>query len=96
MWFTGYCGGSGWVGLLLMVGMWAGLLAIVFWGVRRMFPAGRRREEPPDLLAEHPAAEEIEPDELGHRRAHAQRAGIANANVAPQPSPLLCTRTQPP
>jgi len=68
MWFTGYCAGSGWVGLLLMVGLWAGLIAIVFWGVRRMFPASRRKEEPPALLAEHMATGEIEPDEVGPRQ----------------------------
>lgn len=45
MWFTSYCAGAGWVGLLLMVGLWAGLLAVVFWGVRRMFPASGRRED---------------------------------------------------
>lgn len=75
MWFTGYCAGSGWAGLLLMVGLWAGLLAVVFWGVRRMFPASRRHGDPLDLLATRLASGDIDPDEFRRRQDQIADAG---------------------
>lgn len=68
MWFTASCAGAGWVGLLVSVGLWVGLLAVVFWGVRRMFPTTARRKEPLELLAERLVSADIEPDEFRERR----------------------------
>lgn len=75
MWFTGYCARAGWVGLVLMVALWAGLLAVVFWGVRRMFPPTPRREEPLDRLSERLATGDIEP-----AKSRRQRDRLADAD----------------
>jgi hypothetical protein len=43
-----YCGVAGHTGWLVRLLLWAALLVIVFWGVRRLFPD---RPPPPDPAA---------------------------------------------
>lgn len=41
MFGSGWCGGMGIAGWLLMIGFWGGFLALVLWAVTRLFPSGR-------------------------------------------------------
>jgi putative membrane protein len=41
MFGTGWCGGMGIGGWLLMALLWGGFLAVVVWAVTRLFPRGR-------------------------------------------------------
>jgi putative membrane protein len=50
MFGTGWCGGMGAAGLLFMVLIWGGFIAVVVWAVLRLFPSGRLGsggQEPP-------------------------------------------------
>ena len=55
----GYCSSMGLGGWLVMIGLWVAFLAVVAWGVSRLFPSGSRRR-PEDVLDERLAAGEID------------------------------------
>jgi putative membrane protein len=57
----GYCGAWGVGGWLLMLGLWAGFIALVVWAVSRLFPAGDR-PGPRELLDRRLAAGDIGAD----------------------------------
>jgi putative membrane protein len=38
---TSMMAGMGWPGLLLMLVLWGGVIALILWGVSGLFPAGR-------------------------------------------------------
>ena len=42
MFGTGWCGGTGAAGWLIMALIWGGFIAVVVWAVLRLFPSGRR------------------------------------------------------
>lgn len=54
---VGYCGAWGLGGWLLMLGLWAGFIAVVVWAVSRLFPA-----QPPPAAAEVAAQRQAAPD----------------------------------
>lgn len=70
----GYCGAWGASGWLLMVGLWAGFIALVVWVVSRLFPSGQSPDAL-DVLDRRLAAGEIDSDD--YRRLHDELAGQA-------------------
>ncbi len=44
----GMMGGMGWLGVLGMLLLWAGVIALVVWGLSGLFPRGRQAE--PDVM----------------------------------------------
>ncbi|HET8681361.1 MAG TPA: hypothetical protein VFM54_05755 [Micromonosporaceae bacterium] len=53
--FPSFCGAMGFAGWLLMVVLWAGLVALVVWAVARLFPDRSVPAEPPPPLPPPPA-----------------------------------------
>jgi putative membrane protein len=47
MFGSGWCGGMGAGGWLLMALLWGSFLAVVVWAVTRLFPGGRSRHDEP-------------------------------------------------
>jgi len=47
--FPNFCGAMGFTGWLVMLVSWTGLVALVVWGITRLFP-GPSRPAPPDRL----------------------------------------------
>ncbi|MBI4939569.1 MAG: hypothetical protein HY830_02335 [Actinobacteria bacterium] len=69
----GSCTTMGIGGWLLMIGLWAGFLAVVVWGVSRLFPS--TPDGPTAVLAERFAAGEIDTDTYRSARAELTRSG---------------------
>lgn len=68
---AGYCGAMGWSGWLMMAGFWIGFLALVVWGVTRLFPSARSPESRGDayeLLARRLARGEIDAESYRQAR----------------------------
>lgn len=61
MFGTGFGGGMGAGGWVLMIGVWTAFLALTFWALARMFPAGRPGRDARVELDRRPAGE-IDPD----------------------------------
>lgn len=72
MFGSGWCGGMGAGGWLLMGLLWAGVLAVVIWAVARLFPRDRHTggsgDSAADVLDRRLAAGEI--DEETYHRLH--------------------------
>ena len=66
MFGSGWCGGMGWGGWLLMALLWGSFLAVIVWAVARLFPRpGSRKDDgtsAASLLDERLAAGEIDED----------------------------------
>ena len=71
----GYCGSMGVGGWLLMIGLWAGFVAVVVWAVSRLFPLRTPRSEAEDLLRHRLAAGEIDPK--AYREARDELVGAS-------------------
>ncbi|MEU7872201.1 hypothetical protein [Dactylosporangium sp. NPDC049140] len=50
--FPAYCSALGLTGWLLMLGLWVAVVALVVWGVTRLFPDRRRTGPPPSPAAD--------------------------------------------
>ena len=50
MFASGYCGGMGVAGWLVMIAFWGGFIALVLWAVTRLFPTSDRGGEAVELL----------------------------------------------
>jgi uncharacterized membrane protein len=74
MFAGGYCSGMGIGGWLLMIGLWAGFVAVVVWAVSRLFPSGDRRSEAERALDRRLAAGEIDPET--YRKVHDELVAV--------------------
>jgi uncharacterized membrane protein len=70
---SGSCGSIGLSGWLLMVGFWAGFIALALWAVSRLFPAANRLADAQDLLAHRLATGDIDPE--SYRQARDELVG---------------------
>lgn len=64
-------GGMGWLGMLLMVLLWIGVIALIVWGLMSMFRAQQRVSEPDaqEILKRRYARGEISREEFEQARA---------------------------
>jgi putative membrane protein len=79
MFGSGWCGGMGAGGWLLMALLWGGFLAVVVWAVARLFPRSRSGPDGGDStdseLDRRLAAGEIDEDTYRHLRGELTRTG---------------------
>jgi putative membrane protein len=79
MFGSGWCGGMGAGGWLLMALLWGGFLAVVVWAVTRLFPHSRSGPGGGDsaggVLDRRLAAGEIDEDTYRHLRGELTRTG---------------------
>jgi putative membrane protein len=79
MFGSGWCGGMGAGGWLLMALLWGGFLAVVVWAVTRLFPRSRSGPGGGDsagsVLDRRLAAGEIDEDTYLHLRGELTRTG---------------------
>ena len=83
MFTGGFCGGWSVSGLLLMVGFWLLVVAVVVWVISRLFPRADQhhvRDADADLDYRL-AAGDIDPDTYRQRRG-----GLVGAAMSPRPS----------
>lgn len=76
----GFCGNPGVLDWVLMIGFWAGLLAVAVWTVARLFPTSGNRHDPV-AVPEQPAPPEEPSWARRHARYSSNEPGDAEPNV---------------
>jgi putative membrane protein len=75
MFASGYCGGMGVAGWLVMIAFWGGFIALVLWAVTRLFPASDRGGEAVELLDRRLATGQIDAETYRQVRDELADAG---------------------
>lgn len=64
-----WCSGMGLGGWIVMIGLWAGLIAVAVWAVTRLFPTGQTQQPPGhgsgtarEILDQRLASGQVDPD----------------------------------
>jgi len=75
MFASGYCGGMGVAGWLMMIAFWGGFIALVLWAVTRLFPTSDRGGEAVELLDRRLATGQIDAETYRQVRDELADAG---------------------
>jgi putative membrane protein len=75
MFASGYCGGMGVAGWLVMIAFWGGFIALVLWAVTRLFPTSDRGGEAVELLDRRLATGQIDAETYRQVRDELADAG---------------------
>jgi len=70
-WYTGPWSGTAWLGMALMMLLWAAVIGVAVWGIARSTSVGRppeRRESARDVLDRRLAVGEIDAEEYAQAR----------------------------